>query len=60
MAVGEEDIDEVAVQEALERARKTLSETEVAVDAEEIEKKIIQSIAILEVNRRRKGKPTSQ
>lgn len=60
MAIGEDDIDEAAVEEALERARKTLSETETAEDTEEIEKKIIQSIAILEVNRRRRGKPSSQ
>lgn len=60
MAIGEDDIDAAAVEEALERARKTLSETETAEDTEEIEKKIIQSIAILEVNRRRRGKPSSQ
>lgn len=54
MAIGAHDIDEEAVHEALERARKELSETEVVSDAEEIQKAIMQSIAQLEVSRRRK------
>lgn len=56
MAVPEDDIDASAVEEALERARKTLSETEVVEDAEEIQKAIMRSIAMLEVHKRRKGK----
>ncbi|MDF1810636.1 MAG: ATP synthase F1 subunit epsilon [Verrucomicrobiales bacterium] len=56
MAVDQDDIDAQAVEKALERARKTLSETEVTEDAEEIQKAIMQSIAQLEVHRRRKGK----
>lgn len=55
MAVGEEDIDAAAVEAALERARKALSETEVVEDAEEIEASIMHALAQLEVYRRRKG-----
>ncbi len=55
MAIDEDDIDAKAVEEALERARKELSETEVAEDAEEIEKSIMQALAQLEVQRRRKA-----
>ena len=60
MAVHEHDIDEKAVEEALERARKELSETEIVEDDEEIQKAIVQAMAQLEVHRRRKGRPTSQ
>ncbi len=56
MAVGEDEIDAQAVQEALDRARKELSETEVPDDAEELEKAIIRGVALLEVQRRRKGR----
>ena len=55
MAIGEDDIDHKAVEDALERARKELSETEVVDDAEEIQKAIVQAMAQLEVHRRRKG-----
>ena len=55
MAVDEDNIDQAAVQEALERAQKELDETEVVEDAEEIQKAIMQAIAQLEVHRRRKG-----
>ena len=60
MAVGEHDIDEKAVEQALERARKELSETEVVADEEEIQKAIVHAMAQLEVHRRRKGRPSSQ
>ena len=56
MAVDEDNIDKSAVEEALERAKKELAETEVADDAEEIQKSIMQAIAQLEVHRRRKGR----
>jgi len=55
MAIGEEDIDAAAVEAALERARKALSETEVVEDAEEIQASIMHAVAQLEVYRRRKG-----
>lgn len=55
MAIDQDDIDATAVEAALERARKELSDTDVTEDAEEIQKAIMQSIAILEVHRRRKG-----
>jgi len=53
MAVDEADIDARAVEQALERARKTLVETNVLEDAERIEKSILESLAQLEVHRRR-------
>ncbi len=56
MAVDEGDIDAKAVEEALERARKTLAETEAVEDAVEIEKAMMQALAQLEVHRRRRGK----
>ena len=56
MAVDEDEIDAKALEQALERARKELNETEVVADAEEIQKAIMQAVAQLEVHRRRKGK----
>lgn len=55
MAIDEDNIDESAVQEALERAQKELADTEVVEDAEEIQQSIMQALAQLEVHRRRKG-----
>jgi F-type H+-transporting ATPase subunit epsilon len=56
MAIDEGDIDAKAVEVALERARKTLAETEAVEEAVEIEKAMMQALAQLEVHRRRRGK----
>ncbi|NNE92215.1 MAG: ATP synthase F1 subunit epsilon [Verrucomicrobiales bacterium] len=56
LAIGESDIDEDAVQKALERAEKSLEDELGDEDRAAIEEAIMKSVAMLEVKRRRGGK----